>query len=58
MRGAIGALINRIRPQVLVALGILGTVTVYALFLGHIEVATGSGGGVIAISMKIMEHND
>ena len=58
MRGAIGALINRIRPQVLVALGILGTVTVYALFLGHIEVATGSGGGVIAISMKLMENTD
>jgi len=58
VRGAIGALINRIRPQVLVALGILGTVTVYALFLGHIEVATGSGGGVIAISMKLMENTD
>ena len=58
MREAFGSFINRVRPQVLVALGILGTVTVYALFLGHIEVATGSGGGVIAISMKIMEHND
>mgnify|MGYP006411930861 CR=1 FL=1 len=58
MRVAFGAFINRIRPQVLVALGILGTVTVYALFLGHIEVATGSGGGVIAISMKLMENTD
>jgi len=58
VRVAFGAFINRIRPQVLVALGILGTVTVYALFLGHIEVATGSGGGVIAISMKLMENTD
>ena len=58
MRVAFGAFINRIRPQVLLAIGVLGTVTVYALFLGHIEVATGSGGGVIAMSMKIMEHND
>ena len=58
MRVAIGAFINRIRPQVLLAIGVLGTVTVYALFLGHIEVATGSGGGIIAISMKLMENND
>ena len=58
MRGAFGAFINRIRPQVLLAIGVLGTVTVYALFLGHIEVATGSGGGIIAISMKLMENND
>jgi hypothetical protein len=58
MLEAFGAFINRIRPQVLLAIGVLGSVTVYALFLGHIEVATGSGGGVIAISMKIMEHND
>jgi len=47
--------INRVRPQVLLALTVLGSVTLYALFLGHIEVATGSGGGVIAISMKLLE---
>jgi hypothetical protein len=58
VRVAFGAFINRIRPQVLLAIGVLGTVTVYALFLGHIEVATGSGGGIIAISMKLMENND
>lgn len=50
--------INRIRPQVLLAIGVLGSVTLYALFLGHIEVATGSGGGVIAISMKLLEGSD
>ena len=50
--------INRIRPQVLLAIGVLGSVTLYALFLGHIEVATGSGGGVIAISMKLWEGSD
>ena len=55
---AVSHFINRIRPQVLLAIGVLGTVTVYALFLGHIEVATGSGGGIIAISMKLMENND
>ena len=50
--------INRIRPQVLLAIGVLGSVTLYALFLGHIEVATGAGGGVIAISMKLLEGSD
>ena len=55
---AVSHFINRIRPQVLLAISVLGTVTVYALFLGHIEVATGSGGGIIAISMKLMENND
>jgi hypothetical protein len=58
MLEAFGAFINRIRPQVLRAIGVLGSVTLYALFLGHIEVATGSGGGIIAISMKLMENND
>ena len=52
---AVSHFINRVRPQVLLALTVLGAVTLYALFLGHIEVATGSGGGVIAISMKLLE---
>ena len=55
---AVSHFINRIRPQVLLALTVLGSVTLYALFLGHIEVATGSGGGVIAISMKLLEGSD
>lgn len=55
---ALNHFINRIRPQVLLAIGVLGSVTLYALFLGHIEVATGSGGGVIAISMKLLEGSD
>ena len=55
---AVSHFINRIRPQVLLALTVLGSVTLYALFLGHIEVATGSGGGIIAISMKLMEGSD
>ena len=55
---ALNHFINRIRPQVFLAITVLGTVTVYALFLGHIEVATGSGGGVIAISMKLLEGSD
>ena len=52
---AVSHFINRIRPQVLLALTVRGSVTLYARFLGHIEVATGSGGGVIAISMKLLE---
>jgi hypothetical protein len=52
---AVTHFINRIRPQVLLAIAVLGSVTLYALYLGHIEVATGSGGGVIAISMKLLE---
>ena len=55
---ALNHFINRIRPQVLLAIGVLGSVTLYALFLVHIEVATGSGGGVIAISMKLLEGSD
>ena len=55
---ALNHFINRIRPQVLLAIGVLGSVTLYALFLGHFEVATGSGGGVIAISMKLLEGSD
>ena len=45
----------KIRPQVLVALVGLIAVSGYAMFMGNVEVATGSVGGVTALSMKLME---
>jgi len=45
----------KIRPQILVAILVLGGVAVYGLALGMNEVATGCTGGIIALGMKLIE---
>ena len=45
----------KLRPQILAVMIALGGSTGYAMFLGHIEVATACIGGLTAIAMKIME---
>ena len=47
--------IEKIRPQILAAILILGVVSTYALYLGFTEIAAGAIGGLIALSMKILE---
>jgi len=48
---------SKIRPQILVVLLILAGVAALSLSFGYIEVATGVVGGLIALSMKILETN-
>lgn len=43
------------RPQILVAISILGMVAIIGMFVGAVEVATGCTGGVIALGMKLLE---
>ena len=45
----------KIRPQVLLGLTILGAITIMAISKGLNEVATATIGGIIALSMKVME---
>lgn len=47
--------IAKIRPQVLMGLLILGVVTVMAIQKDLEPVATATIGGIIALSMKVME---
>ena len=49
---------TRIRPQIMLALIILGAVGMYSLRLGHIEVTTASVTGMVGLSMKILEDKD
>jgi len=45
----------KLRPQVLLGLAILGTITIMAILNDLEPVATGTIGGIIALSMKVME---
>ena len=43
------------RPQILIAIVVLGIVAVLGLFQGYNEIATGCTGGIIALGMKLLE---
>jgi hypothetical protein len=49
---------TRIRPQIMLALLVLGAVSIYSLRLNHIEVTTGAVTGMVGLSMKILEDKD
>ena len=51
-------LFTRIRPQILIFGITLGTISLYALSEGAVEVVGMTVGGLIAISMKILEDKD
>ena len=44
------------KPQVLIAIIILGAIAGYGLYQGAIEISTGCTGGIIALGMKLLEH--
>ena len=49
--------IAKIRPQKFLAIIILGAIAIYALKVGHVEVATATIGGLIALGMKVLEND-
>jgi len=49
--------IAKIRPQILVAIIILGAIAIYALKVGYVEVSTATIGGLIALGMKVLEND-
>ena len=51
----IGTLVARIRPQIFLALVMFGAITGYAIYSDMIEIATGTIGGMVALSMKVLE---
>ena len=48
-------LIARIRPQIFIALVMFGAITGYAIYSDVVEIATGTIGGMVALSMKVLE---
>ena len=46
---------GRIRPQIFLALVILGMVSMYSIYGDRVEIATGTVGGMVALSMKVLE---
>jgi hypothetical protein len=48
-------LIGKIRPQIFLALLMLGCITGYAIYADMVEIATGTIGGLVALGMKVLE---
>ena len=46
---------GRIRPQIFLALVILGMVSMYSIYGDRVKIATGTVGGMVALSMKVLE---
>ena len=50
-------MVGRIRPQIFLALLVLGSVSLYSIMQTHIEVASACVGGIVALGMKVMEDD-
>mgnify|MGYP004452428731 CR=1 FL=1 len=48
---------GRIRPQIFLALLMLGCITGYAVYAEMVEIATGTIGGLVALGMKVLEND-
>ena len=51
----IGNFLGRIRPQILIAILLMGIIAIYAMITDHTDVASVAVAGMIAVSMKILE---
>ena len=49
-------MIGKLRPQIFLAIIVLGVLSGIGLFYGLNEIATGCTGGIIALGMKLMEN--
>ena len=46
---------GKLRPQIFLAIIVLGALSVVGLYKGHNEIASGAIGGFIALGMKVLE---
>jgi hypothetical protein len=49
-------MIGKVRPQIFLAIIVLGLLSGIGLYYGMNEIATGCTGGIIALGMKLMEN--
>ena len=50
-------MIGKIRPQIFLALLMLGCIPGYAVYADMVEIATGTIGGLVALGMKVLEND-
>ena len=50
-------MMSKIRPQIFLALLMLGCITGYAVYAEMVEIATGTIGGLVALGMKVLEND-
>ena len=48
-------MIGKLRPQIFLAIIVLGVLSGIGIWQGYNEIATGCTGGIIALGMKLME---
>ena len=48
-------MMGKLRPQIFLAIIVLGILSGVGLYYGMIEIATGCTGGIIALGMKVLE---
>ena len=48
---------GKLRPQIILAIALLGCSTGYAIYADMVEVATGTIGGLVALGMKVLEND-
>ena len=47
----------KIRPQIFTALVALSIICIYGIREGYLEISSAATGGIIALSMRILEHD-
>jgi hypothetical protein len=48
-------LVDKVRPQVFMAVAILGVVAGYAMYMSQSEIAAGATGGIVALVKDIIQ---
>ena len=49
---------GKVRPQIMVAIIVLGTLSVIGIWQGFNEIATGCVGGIIGLGFKVLESEE
>ncbi len=49
-------MLGKLRPQIFMAIIVLGILSGVGLYYGMNEIATGCTGGIIALGMKVLEN--
>ena len=50
-------MIGKLRPQIFLAILVLGLLAGFGAINGYPEIATGTIGGIIALGMKVLEND-
>lgn len=58
MKAAIGTVINRIRPQVLTAMILIGAISGFLVFVSAVEAAVGLGGSLALLSKEVIASDE